>query len=106
MTIHPRSASDDPQTPPSSPRFTGEHDDVDGHSTLMFAHAPRNADAIHASRCFVRAEPIPTVAFSWAFFEEFALEAGESFEYRYRVMVADGAWNREQVATRLKGLAW
>ncbi|MET7523604.1 PmoA family protein [Streptomyces sp900116325] len=86
--------------------FTGEHDDVDGHSTLMFAHAPGNADAIHASHWFVRAEPIPTVAFSWAFFEEFALDAGESFEYRYRVVVADGAWDREQVATRLKGLAW
>ncbi|MFD7946449.1 DUF6807 family protein [Streptomyces sp. NPDC059744] len=86
--------------------FTGEHDDVDGHSTLMFAHAPRNADAIHTSHWFVRAEPIPTVAFSWAFFEEFALEGGESFEYRYRVVVADGAWDREQVATRLKGLAW
>lgn len=86
--------------------FTGEHDDVDGHSTLMFAHAPGNTDAIHASHWFVRAEPIPTVAFSWAFFEEFALEAGESFGYRYRIVVADGAWDREQVATRLKELAW
>ncbi|MFI5664148.1 PmoA family protein [Streptomyces sp. NPDC051684] len=86
--------------------FTGEHDDVDGHSTLVFEHAPENAEAIHASHWFVRSEPIPTVAFSWAFFEEFALPAGETFRYRYRILVADGAWDEERVAARLKELAW
>ncbi|MEV7872286.1 PmoA family protein [Streptomyces sp. NPDC088124] len=89
--------------------FTGEHDDVDGHSTLVFAHAPENDEdngAIHASHWFVRSEPIPTVAFSWAFFEEFALPPGESFTYRYRVVVADGAWDRERVGAHLKGLPW
>ncbi|MFJ9173372.1 PmoA family protein [Streptomyces sp. NPDC102360] len=86
--------------------FTGEHDDVDAHSTLVFEHAPENADSIHASHWFVRSEPIPTVAFSWAFFEEFALPAGETFRYRYRVVVADGAWDTERVAGRLKELAW
>ncbi|MFJ2816827.1 MULTISPECIES: PmoA family protein [unclassified Streptomyces] len=89
--------------------YSAEHDDVDGHSTLVFAHAPENLDdaaAIHASHWFVRAEPIPTVAFSWAFHEEFALPAGESFAYRYRVVFADGAWDRERVAAHLAGLAW
>ncbi|CAM5279444.1 PmoA family protein [Streptomyces atroolivaceus] len=86
--------------------FAGEHDDIDAHSTLVFAHAPENAHAIHASHWFVRSEPIPTVAFSWAFFEEFALPAGERFRYRYRIVVADGAWDRERVVARLKGLAW
>ncbi|MFE3740922.1 PmoA family protein [Streptomyces sp. NPDC059134] len=89
--------------------FTGEHDDVDGHSTLVFAHAPENDEdngAIHASHWFVRSEPIPTVAFSWAFFEEFALPPGASFTYRYRVVVADGAWDRERVGAHLKGLSW
>ncbi|MCZ4607035.1 PmoA family protein [Streptomyces sp. Lzd4kr] len=88
---------------------TTEHDDVDGHSTLVFAHAPENLDeksAIHESHWFVRAEPIPTVAFSWAFFEEFELPRGESFAYRYRVVFADGAWDRERVAAHLEGMPW
>ncbi|MEV8592346.1 PmoA family protein [Streptomyces sp. NPDC052012] len=89
--------------------FTGEHDEVDGHSTLVFAHAPENLDerrAVHASHWFVRSAPIPSVAFSWAFFEEFALPPGESFAYRYRIVVADGAWDRERIAAHLAGLPW
>ena len=89
--------------------FTTEHDDVDAHSTLVFAHAPENLDArsaIHESHWFVRSEPFPTVAFSWAFFEEFELPPGESFEYRYRLVVADGAWDSERVGEHLKGLPW
>lgn len=89
--------------------FTTEHDDVDAHSTLVFAHAPENLDvnsAIHESHWFVRSEPFPTVAYSWAFFEEFELPPGESFEYRYRLVVADGAWDTERVGEHLKGLPW
>lgn len=86
--------------------FTAEHDDVDAHSTLVFAHSPENVDGIHDSHWFVRSEPIPTVAFSWAFFDEFELTPGASFAYRYRVVVADGAWDRDRVATHLKGLSW
>ncbi|MFG3014036.1 PmoA family protein [Streptomyces cinerochromogenes] len=89
--------------------FTSEHDDVDAHSTLVFAHAPENLDqtsAIHESHWFVRTEPIPTVAFSWAFFDEFTLEPGESFGYRYRVVVADGDWDRDRIAAHLEGLPW
>lgn len=86
--------------------FTTEHDDIDGHSTLVFAHAPENVEAPHESHWFVRAEPIPTVAFSWAFFEEFELPPGESFAYRYRLVFADGAWDRERVAAHLEGMPW
>jgi hypothetical protein len=88
--------------------FGAEHDDVDGHSTLVFAHAPENTTeaAIHPSHWFVRSTPTPTVAFSWAFFEEFELPPGESFSYRYRVLVADGAWDAGRVERHLKTLAW
>jgi hypothetical protein len=89
--------------------FTAVHDDVDAASTLVFAHAPENLDperAVHPSHWFVRSTPIPTVAFSWAFFEEFALEPGASFAYRYRVLVADDAWDRDRVAARLGELPW
>ncbi|MEU9736873.1 PmoA family protein [Streptomyces sp. NPDC048002] len=89
--------------------FTAEHDDVDAHSTLVFAHAPENLDedaAVHESHWFVRSEPFPTVAFSWAFFEEFELAPGDSFDYRYRVVIADGAWDGERVAAHLESLPW
>ncbi|MFF8630511.1 DUF6807 domain-containing protein [Streptomyces werraensis] len=94
--------------------FTAERDAVDGASTVVFAHAPENLDAggggggraVHPSHWFVRSEPIPSVAFSWAFFEEFGLPAGESFAYRYRVVVADGAWDRERVEEFLAGVPW
>ncbi|MEV4342783.1 PmoA family protein [Streptomyces sp. NPDC049590] len=89
--------------------FTAERDETDGHSTLVFAHAPENLDeatAVHASHWFVRAEPIPSVAFSWAFFEEFALAPGESFGYRYRLVIADGAWDRDRIAAHLEALPW
>ncbi|MEU4247387.1 PmoA family protein [Amycolatopsis sp. NPDC026612] len=82
--------------------FVGEHDDVDAHSTLLFAHAPENDKAIHESHWFVRSEDTPMVAFSWAFFEEFALPPGESFTYRYRIVVADGAWDRDRVTRYLE----
>ncbi|RMI39410.1 DUF6807 domain-containing protein [Streptomyces triticirhizae] len=89
--------------------FSALHDDVDAHSTLVFAHAPENLDeerAIHPSHWFVRSTPIPTVAFSWAFFEEFELAPGASFAFRYRVLVADGAWDRARIAGRLKEIPW
>jgi hypothetical protein len=86
--------------------FVGEHDDVDAHSTLVFAHAPENETAVHASHWFVRSEPVPTVAFSWAFFEEFVLQAGESFSYRYRLLVANGARDVDGVERLLKAVPW
>ncbi|GAA2229380.1 PmoA family protein [Streptomyces nogalater] len=89
--------------------FTAEHDEVDGHSTLVFAHAPENLDeasAIHECHWFVRAEPAPSVAVSWAFFEEFTLRPGESFGYRYRLVIADGAWSRDRITAHLAALPW
>jgi hypothetical protein len=86
--------------------FGAVRDDVDAESTLIFAHAPENAGAIHESHWFVRERPTPTVAFSWAFYEEFELPPGESFAYRYRVVVADGAWDADRTEAYLKGLPW
>ncbi|WP_049574697.1 PmoA family protein [Streptomyces sp. SBT349] len=88
--------------------FVSGHDDTDGHSTLVFAHAPENAaeDAIHPSHWFVRADPIPSVAFSWAFHEEFELAPERSFSFRYRVVIADGAWDAERIGTYLAARTW
>ena len=89
--------------------LTTEHDGVDAHSTLVFVHAPENlvhTTAIHPSHWFIRAESTPAVAFSWAFFEEFQLPPGESFAYRYRIVIADGAWERDRVGAYLQSLPW
>ncbi|MDT0344699.1 DUF6807 domain-containing protein [Streptomyces litchfieldiae] len=112
--ITPGGASTDQETmgtPAADAPWAGivaEHDDNDAHSTLLFAHAPENSgeSAIHPSHWFVRSEPIPTIAFSWAFFEEFELAPGESFFYRYRVVVADGAWDSERAEQYLKNHGW
>ncbi|WP_020671101.1 PmoA family protein [Amycolatopsis nigrescens] len=82
--------------------FVGEHDEIDAHSTLIFAHAPENERSIHESHWFVRSHGTPMVAFSWAFFEEFELAPGESFGYRYRVVIADGAWDRDRISRYLE----
>lgn len=82
--------------------FVGEHDEVDAKSTLLFAHAPENDGAIHESHWFVRVRDTPMVAPSWAFFEKFVLPPGEGFHYRYRVVIADGGWDRDRVEAYLK----
>jgi hypothetical protein len=46
------------------------------------------------------------VAFSWAFFEEFELVPGQSFDYRYRIVVADGAWDADRVEGYLTTHPW
>ncbi|MBB0232418.1 PmoA family protein [Streptomyces calidiresistens] len=86
--------------------FTAVHDEVDDASTLVFAHHPDNERSIHPSHWFVRSLPWPTVALSWAFFEEFELAPGDSFSYRYRMVVADGEWDVERVEGWLRDHPW
>ncbi|MFF9624079.1 PmoA family protein [Streptomyces griseosporeus] len=90
--------------------FSGEHDGTDGHATLVFAHAPENdhtgADGGHPAHWFVRNDPFAAVAPSWAFFEELELAPGDTLNRRYRVVVADGAWEREEIARYLEAHPW
>ncbi|CAL9641765.1 hypothetical protein SUDANB105_06367 [Streptomyces sp. enrichment culture] len=90
--------------------YSGEHDGVDGHATLVFAHAPENdhagAHGAHPAHWFVRNEPFAAVAPSWAFFDELALAPGATLTRRYRVVVADGAWGREEIAGYLEAHPW
>ncbi|MQY37084.1 hypothetical protein SRB17_50870 [Streptomyces sp. RB17] len=90
--------------------YCGEHDGVDGHATLVFAHAPENdhsgAGGTHPAHWFVRNEPFAAVAPSWSFFEELELAPGDTLRRRYRVVVADGAWQREDVVKHLETHPW
>ncbi|MFF9286357.1 DUF6807 domain-containing protein [Streptomyces griseosporeus] len=90
--------------------FTGEHDGTDGHATLVFVHAPENdhsgAGGGRPAHWFVRNDPFAAVAPSWAFFEELELAPGDTLTRRYRVVVADGAWEREEIAGYLRAHPW
>ncbi|MEU6774812.1 PmoA family protein [Streptomyces sp. NPDC046759] len=90
--------------------YCGEHDGMDGHATLVFAHAPENdhsgAGGTHPAHWFVRNDPFAAVAASWSFFEELALAPGDTLRRRYRVVVADGVWQREDVLAYLESHPW
>ncbi|MCX5264431.1 PmoA family protein [Streptomyces sp. NBC_00199] len=90
--------------------LSGEHDGVDGHATVVFAHAPENdhdgARGAHPAHWFVRNEPFAGIAPSWAFFDELELAPGETLTRRYRVVVADGAWGRPEIAKYLEEHPW
>ncbi|MGW1168225.1 DUF6807 domain-containing protein [Streptomyces sp. NPDC002550] len=90
--------------------YCGEHDGTDGRATLVFAHAPENdhsgAGGTHPAHWFVRNEPFAAVAPSWSFFEELELAPGDTLRRRYRVVVADGAWQRGDVVEYLQAHPW
>ncbi|MFI2780403.1 PmoA family protein [Streptomyces sp. ALB3] len=90
--------------------YSGEHDGADGHATLVFVHSPENdhtgAGGGHPSHWFVRASPFAAVAPSFAFHDELVLDPGATLTRRYRVLVADGAWERDRIVSAVSGLPW
>ncbi|MFB6984969.1 PmoA family protein [Streptomyces sp. NPDC056304] len=90
--------------------YSGEHDGADGHATLIFRHAPENDHSgeggTHPAHWFVRNEPFAAVAPSFAFYDELELAPGDTLSRRYRVTVADGAWDRERIAEYLAEHPW
>ncbi|MDH2424370.1 PmoA family protein [Sphaerisporangium sp. TRM90804] len=75
--------------------YTGRHDEVDRASTLLFLAEPGTA-------WFVRTEPFAAVNPSLAFHEEVELAPGATLRRRYRVVVADGVWDRERLAAYVR----
>jgi len=90
--------------------YSGEHDGSDGHATLVFAHAPENdhsgSRGAHPAHWFVRNEPFAAVAPSLAFYDELELASGDTLTRRYRVVVAEGAWERAEVTKYLEAHPW
>ncbi|MFD7923113.1 PmoA family protein [Streptomyces sp. NPDC059740] len=90
--------------------YSAEHDGVDGHATLVFAHAPENDHSgeggAHPAHWFVRNDPFAAVAPSLAFHEELPLAPGETLSRRYRVVIADGRWDRDRITAYLKDHPW
>jgi hypothetical protein len=84
--------------------FTGRHDETLASSTLLFSDHPSNAD--HPPYWFVRTETTPVVNPSLAFFEPTELAADDVLRLRYRVVVADGAWDTERIEKHLAAHPW
>ncbi|MFC4586836.1 DUF6807 domain-containing protein [Sphaerisporangium corydalis] len=75
--------------------YVGEHDEVDRSSTLLFVAAP-------GTTWFVRTTPFAAVNPSLAFRQEVELPPGATWSHRYRVVVADGAWDRDRIEDHVR----
>jgi hypothetical protein len=72
--------------------YVGRHDEVDRASTLLFIDGGNDR-----TRWFVRADPFAAVNPSFAFFDELVLDPGDTLDLRYRIVVADSAWDRDRL---------
>jgi Methane oxygenase PmoA len=81
--------------------YVGRHDEVDRAATLIFFDDPG-----YGSDWFVRNTPFPAVNPSLAFAEEFTLPPGETLRRRYRIVIADGAWDRARLDAYAKDHPW
>jgi hypothetical protein len=76
--------------------YSGTHDEVDRSSTLLFISA-------QPTKWFVRTTPFAAVNPSIAFDEEVRLSPGDTLTLSYRVVVADGAWDRARLESYVEG---
>lgn len=84
--------------------YIGAHDGNDRSSTLLFLDDPANASA--PTRWFVRTTPYPVVNPSLAFFAPLVLAAEDMMRLRYRLVVADRAWDREYLQAYVQEHPW
>lgn len=76
--------------------FIGRHDGSGDASTLIFVDHPANPR--YPTKWFVRTTPYACASFAFAFDEVLVLPPGESLRFRYRLILADGAWAAERIA--------
>jgi hypothetical protein len=81
--------------------YVGRHDEVDRRSTLLFFD-----DAGYGSGWFVRNTPFPAVNPSLAFDKEVTVEPEQTLAVRYRIVVADRAWDRERLERYAERHPW
>lgn len=82
--------------------FVGEHDEVDRKSTLLFIGDPANPDF----HWFVRTEPFAVVNPSLAFYDELVLPPDETLKLRYRLLIGNGAWDRDRLEEQVWTWGW
>jgi hypothetical protein len=80
--------------------FTGAHDGSGDRSTLVFVDQPGNPR--YPNKWFARNDPYSGASFAFAFDEEYVLAPGASLAVQYRLLIADGAWSREQIDSHMR----
>jgi Methane oxygenase PmoA len=84
--------------------FTGEFDGDDAHATLVFHADPQLPGG--DPHWFVRSEPYPAVNPSLAFHDELPLADGAVLRLAYRLVIADGVWDRDRIVAHLADHPW
>lgn len=82
--------------------YVGKHDEVDASSTVVFHDAASNPG--HPTKWFVRDDPYACVCPAPFFDETVELPDGETLTLRYDVLIADGSWDTDRIASALAGL--
>jgi hypothetical protein len=82
--------------------YVGHHDEIDQSSTMLFLDHPGNK----STHWFVRNTPFPAVNPSFAFFDPVELVPGDVMNLRYRVVVGDGAWDRDRLESYVEEHPW
>jgi hypothetical protein len=75
--------------------FVGEHDEHDRRSTLVFVDDARNPR--HPTGWSVWTDQMVQVSCVFHSDGEYVIERGEELRLRYTVVIADGAWSRDDV---------
>lgn len=87
--------------------FVGKHDEVNAASTLIFVDDPANPR--HPTQWFVRSKVYACASFAFMFDKEYELPHDDGLELNYRIVIADGEWERDQIeqvaAGNLRGLS-
>lgn len=78
--------------------YIGQHDETDEFSTLVFVDDPQNPR--YPTQWFAR-NTTPMVCPAFIFDEEYVQEPGETLSLSYKILIADGAWTREQIEAAL-----
>jgi hypothetical protein len=77
--------------------YIGRHDGSGNSSTLIFLDSPQNPR--HPTKWFVRNDPYACASASFMFDQEYVLPPEQALRLRYRVVLACGAWSRDQIET-------
>jgi methane monooxygenase PmoA-like len=84
--------------------YTGPHDVVDASSTVVVVPDPLAEDSPPV--WFVRNDPFPAINPLLAFADEMSFMAGDTLRRRYRVVIADGAWDAGRTEKYLAAHPW
>ncbi len=75
--------------------YVGRHDGSANTSTLVFLDHPNNVR--YPTKWFMRQVPFACASFAFMFDEVYVLEPDARLDLRYRIVIANGRWDRETI---------